>query len=105
MAPAWRMRSRPIFQFHSVRELTAVRSYVDNVPAVERAEGVAPNPTVLRRRQDLEAFRVAYQELLGAIGQEHGRLSAQSGRDRTARLEATSGTSLSNCNITLDDIR
>lgn len=37
-------------------------------------KGVAPNPTVLRRRQNLEEFRVAYQELLGTIGQEHGRL-------------------------------
>jgi hypothetical protein len=37
-------------------------------------EGIAPSPTFLRRRQDLEAFRVAYQELLGMIGQQHGRL-------------------------------
>jgi len=37
-------------------------------------DGRAPNPTFLRRRQDLEAFRVAYQELLGTIGQQHGRL-------------------------------
>ena len=37
-------------------------------------EGVTPSPTILRRREDLEAFRVAYQELLGTIGQQHGRL-------------------------------
>jgi hypothetical protein len=37
-------------------------------------EGTVPSPTFLRRRQDLEAFRVAYQELLGTIGQQHGRL-------------------------------
>lgn len=36
-------------------------------------DGTVPSPTFLRRRQDLEAFRVAYQELLGTIGQRHGR--------------------------------
>ena len=39
-------------------------------------DGVTPSPTVLRRREDLEAFRMAYQELLGTIGQQHGRLDA-----------------------------
>lgn len=34
----------------------------------------APTPTFLRTRQDLEAFRVGYQELLGRIGQAHGTL-------------------------------
>lgn len=37
-------------------------------------DGVTPSPTILRRRADIEAFRVAYQELLGTIGQRHGRL-------------------------------
>ena len=37
-------------------------------------DGTTPSPTFLRGRQDLEAFRVAYQELLGTIGQQHGRL-------------------------------
>jgi hypothetical protein len=38
--------------------------------------GVTPTPTFLRTRQNLEAFRVAYQELLGMIGQKHGSLEA-----------------------------
>lgn len=37
-------------------------------------ENVTPTPTFLRTRQDLEAFRIAYQELLGMIGQRHGSL-------------------------------
>jgi hypothetical protein len=37
-------------------------------------DGVTPSPTFLKRREDLDAFRLAYQELLGQIGQTHGRL-------------------------------
>jgi hypothetical protein len=56
---------------------------VDDLPAGIREsatvyemtlENATPTPTFLRTRQDLEAFRVAYQELLGTIGQEHGAL-------------------------------
>jgi len=38
-------------------------------------EGRAPDPTFLRRAEDLEGFRVAFQEVLGAIGQTHGTIS------------------------------
>jgi hypothetical protein len=35
-----------------------------------------PKPTFLRLRQDLENFRVAYQEIIGEIVQQHGLLKA-----------------------------
>jgi SMODS-associated and fused to various effectors sensor domain len=34
--------------------------------------GVAPNPTFLRTRQDLDRFRIIYQQALGMIIQRHG---------------------------------
>lgn len=38
-------------------------------------DNMTPTPTFLRTRQHLEGFRVAYQELLGQIGQAHGALA------------------------------
>lgn len=37
-------------------------------------EGQQPSTTFLRRRDDLEAFRIAYQEVLGLIADQHGIL-------------------------------
>jgi len=34
--------------------------------------GQTPRPTYLRTQKDLEAFKIAYQHLLGRIVQEHG---------------------------------
>lgn len=38
-------------------------------------DGPAPAPTFLRRRADLDAFRVAFQEVLGLIAETHGLLA------------------------------
>lgn len=37
-------------------------------------DGRAPDPTFLRRSEDLDAFRIAYQEALGVIAAKHGLL-------------------------------
>ena len=39
-------------------------------------EGRAPDPTFLRRREDLENFRIALQRVLGLIGLKHGQVEA-----------------------------
>ena len=56
---------------------------LDRLPQVTRdsfsiyeltMDGVVPTTTFLRTRRDLEGFRLSYQELLGTIAQDHGRL-------------------------------
>lgn len=39
-------------------------------------DGRTANPTFLRQRRDLEAFRLAYQEALGLIAERHGILAS-----------------------------